>query len=48
MSDTKKMMDAIRKFRSRECLLSDGTSLAVGEKNYAKQKQKYMLWKGLK
>ena len=41
-------MDAIRKFRSRECLLSDGTSLAVGEKNYAKQKQKYMLWKGLK
>lgn len=40
-------MRFIRKFRSRECLLSDGSSLAVSEKNYAQQKQKYLLWKGL-
>lgn len=40
-------MRYIRKFRSRECLLSDGTILAVSEKNYAQQKQKYLLWKGL-
>ena len=40
-------MRHIRKFRSRECLLHDGTSLAVSEKNYSKQKQKYLLWKGL-
>ena len=40
-------MRFIRKFRSRECLLSDGTTLAVSEKNYAHQKQKYLLWKGL-
>lgn len=41
-------MHVIRKFRSRECLLSDGTALPVSEKNYARQKQKYLLWKGLK
>ena len=41
-------MRCIRKFRSRECLLLDGTSLAVSEKNYSQQKQKYLLWKGLK
>ncbi len=41
-------MRHIKKFRSRECLLQDGTVLAVGEKNYAKQKQKYLLWKGMK
>lgn len=41
-------MEAIRKFRSRECALSDGTVLMVSEKNYAQQKQKYLLWKGLK
>lgn len=40
-------MHHIRKFRSRECLLSNGTTLAVSEKNYAQQKQKYLLWKGL-
>lgn len=40
-------MAAIRKFRSRECLLTDGTVLSVSEKNYSKQKQKYLLWKGL-
>lgn len=41
-------MAHIRKFRSRECLLNDGTTLAVSEKNYSQQKQKYLLWKGLK
>lgn len=41
-------MAHIRKFRSRECLLMDGTTLAVSEKNYSQQKQKYLLWKGLK
>lgn len=41
-------MRYIRKFRSRECLLLDGTVLAVSEKNYSQQKQKYLLWKGLK
>lgn len=41
-------MAYIRKFRSRECLLLDGTLLAVSEKNYSQQKQKYLLWKGLK
>ena len=40
-------MAHIRKFRSRECLLLDGTLLAVSEKNYSQQKQKYLLWKGL-
>jgi DNA-binding LytR/AlgR family response regulator len=40
-------MQCIRKFRSRECLLTDGTTLAVSEKNYSQQKQKYLLWKGL-
>lgn len=40
-------MRSIRKFRSRECLLVDGTVLSVSEKNYAQQKQKYLLWKGL-
>lgn len=41
-------MAHIRKFRSRECLLDDGTALAVSEKSYSQQKQKYLLWKGLK
>lgn len=41
-------MAYIRRFRSRECLLADGTVLSVSEKNYAQQKQKYLLWKGLK
>lgn len=41
-------MSCIRKFRSRECLLTDGTILAVSEKNYSQQKQKYLLWKGLR
>lgn len=41
-------MAYIRKFRSRECQLLDGTTLSVSEKHYARQKQKYLLWKGLK
>lgn len=41
-------MAHIRKFHSRECLLTDGVALAVSEKNYSQQKQKYLLWKGLK
>ena len=40
-------MAHIRKFRSRECWLTDGTVLSVSEKNYAQRKQKYLLWKGL-
>ncbi len=40
-------MAHIRKFRSRECLLANGTALAVGEKSYPQQKQKYLRWKGL-
>lgn len=40
-------MRCIYKFRSRECLLTDGTTLAVSAKNYSQQKQKYLLWKGL-
>ena len=41
-------MAHIRKFRSRICLLTDGTALSVSEKNYSQQKQKYLLWKGMK
>lgn len=41
-------MRHVRKFRSRECLLDNGMALAVSEKNYAQQKQKYLLWKGLR
>ncbi len=41
-------MAHIRKFRSRECLMVSGTALAVGEKSYSVQKQKYLQWKGLK
>ena len=41
-------MRCIYKFRARECQLVDGTVLAVSAKNYAQQKQKYLLWKVLK
>lgn len=41
-------MQYIAKYRSRECLLTDGTMLPVSERNYSAQKQKYLLWKGLK
>ena len=41
-------MRCIYKFSSRECILNDGTTLATSAKNYAQQKQKYLLWKVLK
>ena len=41
-------MRCIYKFRSRECLLVDGTTLAVSAKNYSQQKEKYLMWKVLK
>lgn len=41
-------MRCIYKFRSRECLLTDGTTLAVSAKNYSQQKEKYLMWKVLK
>lgn len=41
-------MRCISKFRSRECLLADGTTLAVSAKNYAQQKEKYLMWKVMK
>lgn len=41
-------MRSIYKFRSRECVLADGTALAVSAKNYSQQKEKYLMWKVLK
>ena len=41
-------MRCICKFSSRECVLTDGTVLATSAKNYAQQKQKYLMWKVLK
>ena len=41
-------MHCIYKFSSRECVLTDGTVLATSAKNYAQQKQKYLMWKVLK
>ena len=41
-------MRGIYKFNCRECVLEDGTVLAVSAKNYSQQKQKYLLWKVLK
>lgn len=41
-------MRFIYKFRSRECVLEDGTALAVSAKNYAQQKEKYLMWKVMK
>lgn len=41
-------MRSICAFSSRECVLMDGTILAVSAKNYSQQKQKYLLWKVLK
>ena len=39
-------MKHLTSFHCREAVLSDGTVLRVSEKNYATQKQKYLLWKG--
>ena len=41
-------MRFISRFRSRECLLTDGTALAVSAKNYSQQKEKYLMWKVMK
>lgn len=39
-------MKYIKKFQCREALLTNGIALRVGEKSYAENKQKYLLWKG--
>lgn len=39
-------MKHLRRFRCREATLDNGTILRVGEKSYAENKQKYLLWKG--
>ncbi len=39
-------MQFVRRFQNKEVLLHDGTSLKVGEKNYAEKKRKYLMWKG--
>lgn len=39
-------MRHLKKFQCREALLDNGTSLRVGEKGYAENKQKYLIWKG--
>ena len=41
-------MHYIGKYRSRECILTDGTLIPVSERNYSVQKQKYLLWKGFR
>ena len=41
-------MRYIQKYRSRECILTDGTVLPTSERNYSVQKQKYLLWKGFR
>ena len=41
-------MRCIGKYRSRECILTDGTALPASERNYSAQKQKYLLWKGFR
>ena len=41
-------MRYIGKYRSRECILLDGTVLPASERSYSAQKQKYMLWKGFR
>ncbi len=39
-------MKYLKKFQCREALLTSGATLRVGEKAYAENKQKYLLWKG--
>lgn len=39
-------MKHLKKFQCREATLDNGTTLRVGEKSYAENKQKYLLWKG--
>lgn len=39
-------MKHLKKFQCREATLDNGTILRVGEKGYAENKQKFLLWKG--
>lgn len=39
-------MRHLKKFQCREAILDNGTSLRVGEKGYAENKRKYLIWKG--
>lgn len=39
-------MKYLKKFQCREALLDNGIILRVGEKSYAENKRKYLLWKG--
>ena len=39
-------MKHLRKFQCREATLDNGMTLRVGEKSYAENKQKFLLWKG--
>ena len=39
-------MKHLKKFQCREATLDNGMTLRVGEKSYAENKQKYLLWKG--
>lgn len=39
-------MKHLTRFNCREAMLNNGTLLRVSEKNYAKQKKAYLLWKG--
>lgn len=39
-------MKHLKKFQCREATLDNGMSLRVGEKSYAENKQKFLLWKG--
>lgn len=39
-------MKYLKKFQCREALLDNGIVLRVGEKSYAENKRKYLLWKG--
>lgn len=40
-------MRRIKKYQCHEALLDNGITLRVSEKNYAEQKKKYLLWKGM-
>lgn len=39
-------MKHLKKFQCREAILDNGMALRVGEKSYAENKQKFLLWKG--
>lgn len=39
-------MRRLKKYQCTEAVLDDGTVLPVSEKNYGKQKQQFLLWKG--